>query len=302
MSARFQTGTAESPPHGDEFRAASGRSSRADLQETARVERDRISSVPASRSEALTTRRPTRPWDRLSRTAVRAISSRVLPRSRVGHGVGNVGGRVQKPFDAATCDRASPRGLTDLGREPGAGSSAKIAGWRWTVALVGHCNAPRRAAVQLFSLIHSVDSERLAHRLEAVRDDRPCEALIQVNLTGAETQGGIEPARLSRLATVLDRETSLTLRGLMTIGPHGTDATSRACFRGWASYATPCGSACPINRLPSFQWARPKTWTLRWWKAPQSSASDALSLGRVPRLQVPDLTCSPHSSNCLTGW
>ena len=86
--------------------------------------------------------------------------------------------------------------------------------------------------MQLFSLIHSVDSERLAHRLEAVRDDRPCEALIQVNLTGAETQGGIEPARLSRLATVLDRETSLTLRGLMTIGPHGTDATaSRACFR-----------------------------------------------------------------------
>lgn len=142
---------------------------------------------------------------------------------------------VCKTFDATTVRHGLAAGLTDLGENRVQEAEAKIphvGGGRWH--LVGHLQRNKaRAAMQLFSLIHSVDSERLAHRLEAVRDDRPCDVLIQVNLTGAPTQGGIAPAGLSRLASVLDRETGLTLRGLMTIGPLGTDAAaSRACFRG----------------------------------------------------------------------
>lgn len=141
---------------------------------------------------------------------------------------------VCKTFDAATVRHGLAAGLTDLGENRVQEAQAKIpqvGGGRWH--LVGHLQRNKaRAAAQLFSLIHSVDSERLAHRLEAVREDRSCDVLLQVNLTGAETQGGIEPAGLTRLASVLDRETGLTLRGLMTIGPLGTDATaSRACFR-----------------------------------------------------------------------
>lgn len=141
---------------------------------------------------------------------------------------------VAKTFDAATVRDGLRAGLTDLGENRVQEAQAKIpqvGGGRWH--LVGHLQRNKaRTAAQLFSLIHSVDSVRLARRLEVVRDDRPCDVLIQVNLIGAQTQGGIEPSGLSQLASVLDRETGLTLRGLMTIGPMGTDAAaSRACFR-----------------------------------------------------------------------
>ena len=141
---------------------------------------------------------------------------------------------VSKTFDAATVRAGLTAGLTDLGENRVQEAQAKIpqvGGGRWH--LVGRLQRNKaRLATQLFSLIHTVDSERLAHRLDAVRNDRPCNVLIQVNLTGAQTQGGVAPADLSRLATTLDQETGLTLRGLMTIGPFGADsATSRACFR-----------------------------------------------------------------------
>ena len=141
---------------------------------------------------------------------------------------------VCKTFDAATVRHGLAAGLKDLGENRIQEAQAKIplvGGGRWH--LVGHLQRNKaRAATQLFSLIHSVDSVRLARRLETVRDGRPCDVLIQVNLTGAQTQGGIQPAGLAQLASVLDRETGLTLRGLMTIGPLGTDAgASRVCFR-----------------------------------------------------------------------
>lgn len=141
---------------------------------------------------------------------------------------------VCKTFDAATVRLGLAAGLTDLGENRVQEAQAKIpqvGAGRWH--LVGHLQRNKaRAATQLFSLIHSVDSVRLARRLEVVRDGRPCDVLIQINLTGAQMQGGIEPAELLPLASVLDRETNLTLRGLMTIGPMGPDAAaSRACFR-----------------------------------------------------------------------
>lgn len=141
---------------------------------------------------------------------------------------------VCKTFDATTVQEGLAAGLTDLGENRVQEAQQKIpqvGGGRWH--LVGHLQRNKaRAATQLFSLIHSLDSERLARRLDTVRDYRPCNVLIQVNLTGAESQGGINPSGLSRLATVVDRDTGLILRGLMTIGPFSADcAASRACFR-----------------------------------------------------------------------
>ncbi|MDE2868089.1 MAG: YggS family pyridoxal phosphate-dependent enzyme [Chloroflexota bacterium] len=141
---------------------------------------------------------------------------------------------VCKTFGAETVRHGLAAGLSELGENRVQEAQAKIpqvGGGRWH--LVGHLQRNKaRVATQLFSLIHSVDSVRLARRLEAVRESRPCDVLIQINLTGAQTQGGIEPLGLSELASVIDRETGLTLRGLMTIGPIGSDvAASRACFR-----------------------------------------------------------------------
>lgn len=140
---------------------------------------------------------------------------------------------VCKTFDAETVRLGLAAGLTDLGENRVQEAHTKIpqvGGGRWH--LVGRLQRNKaRLATQLFSLIHSVDSVRLARRLDDVRDGNPCDVLIQVNLTGARTQGGVSRAGLSQLATIIDRETGLSLRGLMTIGPMGTEAAaSRACF------------------------------------------------------------------------
>ena len=141
---------------------------------------------------------------------------------------------VTKTVPADVVRAALAAGLTTFGENRVQEADAKIpevGGGAWH--LIGHLQRNKaRTAVQRFACIQSVDSPRLARRLDAVRENRPVDVLAQVNLTGAPTQEGVAPEDLDRLCRVIDRETSLTLRGLMTIGPLGGDlATLRACFR-----------------------------------------------------------------------
>ena len=135
-----------------------------------------------------------------------------------------------------------PAPVVNLGREAGLSHFGEnriqdaenkvrsVDGGHWH--LVGQLQRNKaRRAIDLFSLIHSVDSIRLAHRLEFVRATQECAVLIQVNLTNSESQAGINPDDLTQLATVIDQETSLDLQGLMTIAPiNGSPDTIRACF------------------------------------------------------------------------
>jgi len=92
---------------------------------------------------------------------------------------------------------------------------------RWH--LVGHLQANKaRRAVNLFDVIHSLDSIDLARRL-----DRLCEeegrdklrVLIQVDLGHEETKSGIEETALSQLVDSLAELSRLELIGLMTLPP-----------------------------------------------------------------------------------
>ena len=98
--------------------------------------------------------------------------------------------------------------------------------------LVGHLQRNKaRIATQRFACIQSLDSVRLAHRLETAREERPIEVLVQVNLLGIQTQHGAAIDDVGALCDVIDRETRLTLRGLMTIGPLDGDSQAlRSCF------------------------------------------------------------------------
>ncbi|MCY3914197.1 MAG: YggS family pyridoxal phosphate-dependent enzyme [Chloroflexi bacterium] len=141
---------------------------------------------------------------------------------------------VTKTVPADVVRAALAAGLTTFGENRVQEADAKIpqvGGGTWH--LIGHLQRNKaRTAVQRFACIQSVDSPRLARRLDAVREGRPVDVLAQVNLTGASTQEGAAPADLDGLCAVIDRETGLTLRGLMTIGPLGGDlAALHACFR-----------------------------------------------------------------------
>jgi pyridoxal phosphate enzyme (YggS family) len=92
---------------------------------------------------------------------------------------------------------------------------------RWH--LIGHLQANKaRRAVQLFDMIHSLDSLSLARRLDRLcadegRNELP--VLIQVDLAGEATKTGASEAELPELVETVTACERLRLRGLMTLPP-----------------------------------------------------------------------------------
>jgi pyridoxal phosphate enzyme (YggS family) len=88
---------------------------------------------------------------------------------------------------------------------------------------VGHLQANKaRRAVNLFDVIHSLDSIDLARRLDRLCGEEGRQSLallIQVDLVHEETKSGIDENELSALAESLHGLERLKLIGLMTLPP-----------------------------------------------------------------------------------
>ena len=128
-------------------------------------------------------------------------------------------------------------GVTDVGenrvQEAGPKKEAVQAPARWH--LVGGLQRNKAGrAVEIFDVVQSVDSLRLAEALSrrAAAEGRTIEVLLQVNTAGAEHQGGVDPGGLHALAETVAALEGLRVRGLMTIAAHsGEEERVRACFR-----------------------------------------------------------------------
>jgi hypothetical protein len=104
---------------------------------------------------------------------------------------------------------------------------------RWH--LIGHLQTNKvRRAVELFDLIHSVDSTRLLAALsdEAQSKGRAIEALLQVNVSGEKTKHGFSPDEVLTEHERLLSRGGVAIRGLMTMAPYSDDPEdSRPFFR-----------------------------------------------------------------------
>jgi pyridoxal phosphate enzyme (YggS family) len=93
--------------------------------------------------------------------------------------------------------------------------------------LIGHLQSNKaRKAVNLFDLIHTLDSVELAERLERLCDEEDRQTLpvlIQVDLAGESTKNGIAEKDLPNLLKTLEEFEHLICRGLMTIPPYFED-------------------------------------------------------------------------------
>lgn len=153
---------------------------------------------------------------------------------------------VSKTYPAPTVAEAAAFGLTVFGEnrvQEFAGKSADLQPLRSReenpirVHLIGHLQSNKAAkAVELFDAIDSVDSLRLAERLNAAaaKLGRQLPILIEVKLSPEETKEGLIPEsyEAEELFAVLPSLTALHCRGLMTIAPWGAQETvTRACFR-----------------------------------------------------------------------
>jgi len=89
-----------------------------------------------------------------------------------------------------------------------------------TKHLIGHLQQNKvRKAVELFDVIHSVDSLGLAQKIdEACQLGRKIDILLQVNTSGEKTKYGIRPSEIGILKEIAQLR-NLRLVGLMTMAP-----------------------------------------------------------------------------------
>lgn len=82
------------------------------------------------------------------------------------------------------------------------------------------------------SMIHSVDSIRLAEEISrrAVSAERTMDILLEVNIGGEESKGGIQPEQLFDLAAQAGELPNIRIRGLMTIPPVDRNGSSERYF------------------------------------------------------------------------
>ena len=85
--------------------------------------------------------------------------------------------------------------------------------------MVGHLQVNKvKTALEIFDIIHSIDSVRLAESLsKRAQDVLP--VLLQANVSGEGTKSGFSPGELPDAAQRLIRLPNLDVQGLMTIAP-----------------------------------------------------------------------------------
>ncbi|UCD64751.1 MAG: YggS family pyridoxal phosphate-dependent enzyme [Candidatus Zixiibacteriota bacterium] len=101
--------------------------------------------------------------------------------------------------------------------------------------MVGHLQTNKvKRAVQLFDVIQSVDSLKLAQEISrrAGEAGRTIECLIEVNCSGESQKYGAPPDQCLQLVHEVKALNNINLTGLMTIGPFVEDEDRiRAAFR-----------------------------------------------------------------------
>jgi len=132
---------------------------------------------------------------------------------------------VSKTVPPERIREAYQAGVRDFGENRVQEAEAKrplLADLDVTWHLVGHLQTNKaRRARELFQWVHSLDSLRLAQKLEehAGPDAIPLPALLEVNLGQEKTKSGVSEADVLQLAKQVAELPHLRVRGLMVIPP-----------------------------------------------------------------------------------
>jgi len=142
---------------------------------------------------------------------------------------------VTKVFPASAIRDAYALGLRDFGEnyvqefEDKSPEVSSLPGARFH--LIGHLQSNKsRKAAELFQVVQTVDSAKLARRLNEA--GRRLEVMLEVKLSGEDAKSGAAPDTLPDLIAAVKACPNLRLLGLMTMPPWSDDAeASRPYFR-----------------------------------------------------------------------
>jgi pyridoxal phosphate enzyme (YggS family) len=142
---------------------------------------------------------------------------------------------VTKVFPQEVIREAYEAGLREFGEnyvqefESKAPGVSDLSGARFH--LIGHLQSNKAArAAELFHVIQTVDSAKLARRLDEVA--RPLDIMLEVKLSPEQAKSGTDPSAVPGLIDAVRTTKNLRLLGLMTMPPWSDDAeVSRPYFR-----------------------------------------------------------------------
>ena len=143
---------------------------------------------------------------------------------------------VTKVFPASVIRDAYALGLREFGEnyvQEFEGKAPEVRGLPGArFHLIGHLQSNKSAkAAELFEVIQTVDSAKLARRLNDA--GRPLDILLEVKLSSEQSKSGALPEELPELIAAVRECPKLRLLGLMTMPPWSEDAeASRPYFRG----------------------------------------------------------------------
>ena len=145
---------------------------------------------------------------------------------------------VSKTFPAEIVEQAFQAGQRLFGENRVQEAASKIPsvqaegiGWH----LVGHLQTNKiRQAVQLFDVIESIDSEKVARKLDQYCSqlNKVMPVFLQINVGQEHQKFGFEPDQVPEVVDKIDALSNLDLQGLMAIPPYAVDPeASRPYFR-----------------------------------------------------------------------
>ena len=137
---------------------------------------------------------------------------------------------VTKKFPAAVTLEAYALGLRDFGEnyvqefDAKRGELIACSGARYH--FIGHLQSNKsKKAAEIFDVIHTVDSAKVARRLDEDSGDHPGkEVLIEVKLSTEAAKAGAAPGEVPALVEAIRGCSHLRLLGLMTMPPWSDDA------------------------------------------------------------------------------
>ena len=140
-------------------------------------------------------------------------------------------GKTQPPEAIVAAYQAGAREFGENYVQEAAAKHAALAAKadiRWH--LIGHLQTNKaRAAIEIFDLIQTLDSARLAAALHRLRPAPPMAVLIEVNLAGEASKNGVAPGAAEALIEAVRGQ--VRVDGLMTVPPVAEDPeTTRPYF------------------------------------------------------------------------
>jgi pyridoxal phosphate enzyme (YggS family) len=144
---------------------------------------------------------------------------------------------ITKGFEAQAVRTAFDSGINNFGENRVQEAEEKIAQLNdlrpaVTWHMVGRLQSNKaKVAVELFDIIHSIDSIKLAEILNR-RAEKPLHVLLEANVSGEVTKAGFSLGELAAAAKEIGQLPKLKLMGLMTVAPFVPDPEAvRPVFR-----------------------------------------------------------------------